>query len=163
WSFEAAGSRAAVPAQNLQHVRGDEWKVVNGPDPEADPESVKRLVGQQGEAPFTVFQVSLFFSIYVFFQVWNQINCRSLTPQNSERKGGSHGHRTTQAAAEARASRRETQREEARHQQGPAGRGWPAPDRGHEVSAPACLDHGRPVEAGAWLGTAQSGTAQRVD
>jgi P-type Ca2+ transporter type 2C len=27
--------------------------------------------------------VSLFFSIYVFFQVWNQINCRSLTPQVS--------------------------------------------------------------------------------
>jgi Ca2+-transporting ATPase len=27
--------------------------------------------------------VSLFFSIYVFFQVWNQINCRSLTPDMS--------------------------------------------------------------------------------
>ena len=25
-------------------------------------------------------QVTLFFTIYVFFQVWNQINCRSLTP-----------------------------------------------------------------------------------
>ncbi len=32
---------------------------------------------------FTVWQVSLFFSIYVFFQVWNQINCRSLVPQVS--------------------------------------------------------------------------------
>ena len=32
---------------------------------------------------FTVFQVSLFFSIYVFFQVWNQINCRSLRPEVS--------------------------------------------------------------------------------
>jgi Ca2+-transporting ATPase len=30
-----------------------------------------------------VFQVSLFFSIYVFFQVWNQINARSLTPETS--------------------------------------------------------------------------------
>ncbi len=32
---------------------------------------------------FTVLQVSLFFSLYVFFQVWNQINCRSLTPKES--------------------------------------------------------------------------------
>ena len=32
---------------------------------------------------FTVRHASLFFSIYVFFQVWNQINCRSLTPEVS--------------------------------------------------------------------------------
>ncbi len=32
---------------------------------------------------FTILQVSIFFSVYVFFQVWNQINCRSLTPQIS--------------------------------------------------------------------------------
>jgi P-type Ca2+ transporter type 2C len=32
---------------------------------------------------FTVLQVSIFFSIYVFFQVWNQINSRSLTPETS--------------------------------------------------------------------------------
>lgn len=32
---------------------------------------------------FTVRQASLFFSIYVFFQVWNQINCRSLTAEVS--------------------------------------------------------------------------------
>lgn len=31
----------------------------------------------------TVRQVSIFFSVYVFFQVWNQINCRSLTPEVS--------------------------------------------------------------------------------
>ena len=36
-----------------------------------------------GTVNFTVFQVSLFFSIYVFFQVWNQISCRSLTPEAS--------------------------------------------------------------------------------
>ena len=41
-----------------------------------------------GEAPpeneeYTMRQVSLFFSIYVFFQVWNQINARSLTPERS--------------------------------------------------------------------------------
>jgi Ca2+-transporting ATPase len=27
--------------------------------------------------------VTLFFTIYVLFQVWNQINCRSLTPEVS--------------------------------------------------------------------------------
>jgi Ca2+-transporting ATPase len=32
---------------------------------------------------FSVRQVSLFFTIYVFFQVWNQINCRSLVPEVS--------------------------------------------------------------------------------
>jgi Ca2+-transporting ATPase len=35
------------------------------------------------EAGYTIRQVSLFFSIYVFFQVWNQINARSLTPEMS--------------------------------------------------------------------------------
>jgi Ca2+-transporting ATPase len=34
-------------------------------------------------SPLTVRQVSIFFSIYVFFQVWNQINCRSLVPDTS--------------------------------------------------------------------------------
>src|SRR5262249_47521596 len=31
----------------------------------------------------TYWQVAVFFSTYVFFQVWNQINCRSLTPEGS--------------------------------------------------------------------------------
>ncbi len=31
----------------------------------------------------TYWQVALFFSIYVFFQVWNEINCRTLTPEVS--------------------------------------------------------------------------------
>ena len=35
------------------------------------------------DAGYTIRQVSLFFSIYVFFQVWNQINARSLTPEMS--------------------------------------------------------------------------------
>jgi P-type Ca2+ transporter type 2C len=34
-------------------------------------------------SPLTVRQVTIFFSVYVFFQVWNQINCRSLSPQES--------------------------------------------------------------------------------
>ena len=32
-------------------------------------------------------QAGLFFSIYVFFQVWNQVNCRSLRPETSGLKG----------------------------------------------------------------------------
>jgi Ca2+-transporting ATPase len=38
-------------------------------------------------APLTVRQVTLFFTTYVFFQVWNQINCRSLTPDQSGLRG----------------------------------------------------------------------------
>jgi Ca2+-transporting ATPase len=33
--------------------------------------------------PLTVRQVTIFFTVYVFFQVWNQINCRSLSPAES--------------------------------------------------------------------------------
>jgi Ca2+-transporting ATPase len=35
----------------------------------------------------SVRQVSIFFSVYVFFQVWNQVNCRSLTPEESGLSG----------------------------------------------------------------------------
>jgi Ca2+-transporting ATPase len=38
-------------------------------------------------ASLNIRQVSIFFTIYVFFQVWNQINCRSLTPQTSGLSG----------------------------------------------------------------------------
>ncbi len=34
-------------------------------------------------SPLNVRQVTLFFTVYVLFQVWNQINCRSLTPDVS--------------------------------------------------------------------------------
>jgi Ca2+-transporting ATPase len=34
-------------------------------------------------APLNIRQVSIFFTVYVFFQVWNQINCRSLVPEMS--------------------------------------------------------------------------------
>jgi Ca2+-transporting ATPase len=37
--------------------------------------------------PFTLYQASLFFTIYVFFQVWNQFNCRSLAPEDSGLRG----------------------------------------------------------------------------
>jgi Ca2+-transporting ATPase len=38
-------------------------------------------------SPLNIRQVSIFFTIYVFFQVWNQINCRSLTPDTSGLSG----------------------------------------------------------------------------
>ncbi len=34
-------------------------------------------------APLNVRQVTIFFTVYVFFQIWNQINCRSLDPYES--------------------------------------------------------------------------------
>jgi Ca2+-transporting ATPase len=68
WSVEAGGSHVALPASELQKVGPYEYKY----------ESAGETI--QGTVNFTLFQVSLFFSIYVFFQVWNQISCRSLTP-----------------------------------------------------------------------------------
>jgi Ca2+-transporting ATPase len=37
--------------------------------------------------PLSVHQVTLFFTVYVLFQVWNQINCRSLTSESSGLRG----------------------------------------------------------------------------
>jgi Ca2+-transporting ATPase len=38
-------------------------------------------------APLTTRQVSIFFTVYVLFQLWNQVNCRSLTPAASGLNG----------------------------------------------------------------------------
>jgi Ca2+-transporting ATPase len=78
WSVEAGGSREAMPREALEKVdpQGNRWKVRSDyPD--------TRLADREVEVSFTVLQVSLFFSIYVFFQVWNQINSRSLVPEVS--------------------------------------------------------------------------------
>lgn len=69
WSVEIAGTRLAVP-QNDPHLA-------------RDAEGRWSYQGQDAEVTFTVYQMSLFFSIYVFFQVWNQFNARSLTPEKS--------------------------------------------------------------------------------
>ncbi|MBY0228611.1 MAG: cation-translocating P-type ATPase [Gemmataceae bacterium] len=45
------------------------------------PDGTSRL--SEDFAPLTVRQVSIFFAVYVFFQVWNQINSRSLVPEES--------------------------------------------------------------------------------
>jgi Ca2+-transporting ATPase len=70
WSVEVDGSRKAVPEEKLTH-EGSRWL----------------WDGKAVEVAYTVLQVSIFFSIYVFFQVWNQINSRSLTADMSGFQG----------------------------------------------------------------------------
>jgi Ca2+-transporting ATPase len=48
------------------------WWLADGSTPRA-----------RGFPELTYWQVSVFFSVYVFFQVWNEINSRSLTPEVS--------------------------------------------------------------------------------
>src|SRR5947209_15279610 len=47
--------------------------------------------GPGGPSPaypeLTARQVAIFFTTYVFFQVWNQVNCRSLVPELSGLRG----------------------------------------------------------------------------
>ncbi len=76
WSAQVAGTRVELPATDLGKNEKGHWVVK-----ETAADSVLR--GREAEVSFTVLQVTLFFSIYVFFQVWNQINCRSLTPDTS--------------------------------------------------------------------------------
>jgi Ca2+-transporting ATPase len=38
---------------------------------------------KSGEFPLTYRQMTIFFTVYVFFQLWNQLNCRSLSPEES--------------------------------------------------------------------------------
>jgi Ca2+-transporting ATPase len=38
---------------------------------------------QSSDFPLTYRQMTIFFTVYVFFQIWNQINCRSLSPEES--------------------------------------------------------------------------------
>jgi Ca2+-transporting ATPase len=78
WSAEVAGSRVAVPAGDLVKDAHNRWHVRSTND-RGEPV----IAPAEAEVSFTVLQVSLFFSVYVFFQVWNQINCRSLTPEVS--------------------------------------------------------------------------------
>ncbi len=75
WSVEAGGTRLALPGEDLEKIADYKYRI-RGTGNET-------LDGLEGTVNFTVLQVSLFFSIYVFFQVWNQISCRSLTPQVS--------------------------------------------------------------------------------
>src|SRR5207248_6140153 len=89
WSVEVAGTRVAEPWEKLYRDEAGHWRLMTQPRKDALGEPVTPAVWVQNkedpevEVNFTILQVSLFFSIYVFFQVWNQISCRSLTPQTS--------------------------------------------------------------------------------
>jgi Ca2+-transporting ATPase len=79
WSAAVSGTRDQVPRENLVK-KGGQWYVLGkGENAQGQP----MITEAPAEVSFTVLQVTLFFSIYVFFQVWNQINCRSLTPETS--------------------------------------------------------------------------------
>jgi Ca2+-transporting ATPase len=80
WDVEVGASRVALPKEQLIRASDGEYRVS---EEATDP----LLRGHRAMIAFTVFQVTLFFTIYVFFQVWNQINCRSLRPQTSGLKG----------------------------------------------------------------------------
>jgi Ca2+-transporting ATPase len=87
WSIQVGGSRFIADGDDLQPWREPgvshhtfdwapgRWQVKNEPADVA----LRSVAGREVEVAFTVLQVSIFFSVYVFFQVWNQINCRSLT------------------------------------------------------------------------------------
>ncbi|HYV35147.1 MAG TPA: HAD-IC family P-type ATPase, partial [Gemmataceae bacterium] len=81
WAVEVGGSRLAADWSDLEKDRAwnEDWYIRDNP---ANP-LLKDVAGRKVEIAFTVLQVSIFFSVYVFFQVWNQINCRSLTPEVS--------------------------------------------------------------------------------
>jgi Ca2+-transporting ATPase len=77
WSVETGGARVAVPSKDLEPDSKGHWQVIVRDD---EGQAVRT---DEAEVQFTVLQVSIFFTVYVFFQVWNQINCRSLTPDVS--------------------------------------------------------------------------------
>jgi Ca2+-transporting ATPase len=88
WSVEVGGNRLAAPKGDLVHDLRNTWSFVYRWYVRDDPtDPLKPYAGREVEVAFTVWQVSLFFSVYVFFQVWNQINCRSLTPDASGLSG----------------------------------------------------------------------------
>src|SRR5262249_28654500 len=78
WSVEVGGTRLALSADQLRTDPGGGWRVREGQG-----QQLRALEGKPAEVHFTVLQVSIFFTVYVFFQVWNQINCRSLTADAS--------------------------------------------------------------------------------
>jgi Ca2+-transporting ATPase len=72
WAVDIDGKRTAVPLAEL----------------EGNPDGTWTYRGQEVKpTPFALRQVSIFFTIYVLFQVWNEINCRSLVPQVSGFQG----------------------------------------------------------------------------
>jgi Ca2+-transporting ATPase len=84
WSIEVGGTRLIADRDDLvrqadPQTGAEHYKVREAPADIA----LRNVANREAEVAFTLLQVSLFFSVYVFFQVWNQINCRSLTPDTS--------------------------------------------------------------------------------
>ena len=75
-AIQSANATIYVPASALSRGPDGTWR-------QALPSGDSRPV----QVEFTVYQATLFFNVYVFFQVWNQINCRSLTPLASGFQG----------------------------------------------------------------------------
>ena len=72
--FLTAGFFVIVMMVLLLGMEHDRWFVGSGPPSKEFPDLTYR-------------QVTIFFCVYVFFQVWNQINCRSLSPRESGLRG----------------------------------------------------------------------------
>ena len=68
--FTTAGFFIVVMMILLAGMEYEAWFAGGSPASEEFPE-------------LTVRQVSIFFTVYVLFQAWNKINCRSLVPQVS--------------------------------------------------------------------------------
>jgi Ca2+-transporting ATPase len=68
--FTTAGFFVVVMMTLLVGMAHGHWFAGGGPPSSEFPELTTR-------------QVSLFFTVYIFFQVWNEINCRSLVPDVS--------------------------------------------------------------------------------
>jgi len=76
WLVRSGVEEEMVPAAILEKGADGAWL-------QHLPGGGTRLV----QVEFTAHQATLFFTVYVFFQVWNQINCRSLTPEVSGLRG----------------------------------------------------------------------------
>jgi P-type Ca2+ transporter type 2C len=88
WSVEVGPSRLAAAAGDLEKrvdatAWVENWHIRETPSNPA----LTAVAGRRVEVSFTVYQVSLFFSLYVFFQVWNQVNCRSLSVDSGGFRG----------------------------------------------------------------------------
>jgi Ca2+-transporting ATPase len=71
--FITAGFFVVVMIALLLGMKYDGWFAAgSGPNPES-----------WEFGPLNIRQVTIFFTAYVLFQVWNQINCRSLDPRES--------------------------------------------------------------------------------
>ena len=68
WAAEVGPTRLPLDAKDLVYSGDNVWQTATGAD---------------ATVHFTVLQATLFFTLYVFFQIWNQINCRSLSPRVS--------------------------------------------------------------------------------